>query len=270
MDKNFDGFNQITQLFQMQKIAFFVFGIILLIIIARMLTGLANRAINNIPSRRLLILQIVTIIIFLIYIVGGITIFYGAMRPSRELLLAIGGSVAVAMGLALKDLVSSLVAGLVLLFDQPFQVGDRVTFDSQYGEIKSIGLRTVRLITLDDNLVTIPNARFLTDVVASANDGNMDMMMVFDFHLALDADLPLARKIINEVLITSKYIFLKKPYSIVVSEIIIGNMIVLQLKAKAYVLDVKYEKLFQTDVVSRVNDYFQENAIKRPLLKLMA
>jgi len=52
--------------------------------------------------------------------------------------------------------VAVLVAGLLLLFDRPFRVGDRVSFNDVYGEIVSIGLRTVRLQTLDDNLVT-PN-----------------------------------------------------------------------------------------------------------------
>lgn len=43
-------------------------------------------------------------------------------------MLAAGGSIAVAVGLSLKDLAASVVAGLILLFDRPFQVGDRVTF----------------------------------------------------------------------------------------------------------------------------------------------
>ena len=96
---------------------------------------------------------------------------------AKEFMLAAGGSIAVALGFALKDIAASLVAGLLLLFDRPFRVGDRVSFADVYGEIVSIGLRTVRLQTLDDNLVTIPNSRFITDVVASGNSGELDMML---------------------------------------------------------------------------------------------
>lgn len=195
-------------------------------------------------------------------------IFYGALKPSKELILAIAGSIAVALGLALKDIVSSLVAGLVLLFDQPFQVGDRVNFGGEYGEIKSIGLRTVRLNTLDENLVTIPNSRFLTDIVSCGNSGNLEMMIVNNFHIALDADLKTAEEIIREAIITSKFSYLKKPILVIVSEVVLNGIIALELKAKSYVIDVKYEKAFQSDIVKKTKDWFNIAAIKRPVFSV--
>ena len=179
-------------------------------------------------------------------------------------MLAAGGSIAVALGFALKDIAASLVAGLLLLFDRPFRVGDRVSFADVYGEIVSIGLRTVRLQTLDDNLVTIPNSRFITDVVASGNSGELDMMIVTDFHVGLDADLEDAKAIIEEVIVTSRYAYLKKPVSFAIEEVEIGDMLAIRLRSKAYVLDVHYEKAFQSDIVVRVSKRFQEQQIPRP------
>src|SRR4051812_22270601 len=46
---------------------------------------------------------------------------------------------------------------------QPFQVGDRVQFSGEYEDILKIGLRSVRMNTLDHNVVTIPNNKVLTD-----------------------------------------------------------------------------------------------------------
>lgn len=266
MNNDVTQIGQIAQLFEFHKIAIFILGIALLVFLAKTFSKVSAEIIRKIPSKRLLILQISTILIFLIYIIGSITIFYSSLKPSKELLLTLGGSVAVAVGLSLKDLVSSLVSGLVLLFDQPFQVGDRVQFGNDYGEIRSIGLRAVRLVTLDDNVVTIPNSRFLTEVVACANDGAMDMMVVSDFHIAIDSDINLAKEIINEILITSKYIYLKKPFSIVVSEQVLHNIIAINLKVKSYVLDVKYEKPFQSEIVSKVIAGLQKHNIKRPTL----
>ena len=267
-DSSLDGLVQAMQMFEPSKIIAFALGIAFLFIINRSLKKISESLGGQFPSKRLLILQIVTIAIFLIYIIGVIAIFYGALKPSKELLLALGGSIAVAMGLALKDIVSSLVAGLVLLFDQPFQVGDRVTFDGEYGEIKSIGLRTVRLNTLDDNLVTIPNSRFLTDVVASGNSGCMDMMVVCDFHIALDADLNRAEEIIKEAITISEFSYLKKPIRIVINEVVLGGLVAIQIKAKAYVLDVKYEKAFQSDLVRKVKEWLNEEGIKRPIFEI--
>jgi hypothetical protein len=93
----------------------------------------------------------------------------------------------------------------------------------------------------------------------------MDMMTVNDFHLAIDSNLSLAKEVINEILITSKYIYLKKSFSIIVSEVNLNGIIAINLKVKSYVLDVKYEKIFQNEIVSKVIDSFNKNKIKRPV-----
>ncbi|MFA5982788.1 MAG: mechanosensitive ion channel domain-containing protein [Methylococcaceae bacterium] len=255
-----------AKLFEVWRIALLLGGIAFLASIASGLSRLAKSISDRLPSRRLLLLQIVTTLDFCIYIFGGAFFIYMALSPAKELLIALGGGAAVAIGLSLKDLVASLVAGLTLLFDRPFLVGDRVQFGDVYGEIKSIGLRSVKLITLDDSLVTIPNARFINDVVSSGNAGALDMMIVMPFHIAIDADIDCAQKLIYETVVTSRYAYLAKPVKVVVSEVLIGPIPVLKLTAKAYVFDVRYEKDFQTDVVTRVSKIFLAHNISRPKL----
>lgn len=188
-----------------------------------------------------------------------------SFQPSKELLVAIGGSAAVAVGFALKDIVGSVIAGFILLFDRPFQVGDRVCFDNTYGEIRSIGLRSVRLSTLDDNLVTIPNSKFLTEIVSSGNSGALDMMVVTTFYLSIFEDLEKARQLLHEVVITSRFIYLEKPVTITVEEVAVSNTFAIKLNVKAYVLDVKYEKAFLSDVTSRGSKVLQNANIIRPI-----
>ncbi len=219
---------------------------------------------DKVPARRFLILQITTLIGFLIYTLGTGALIVGVLNPPREFMLAAAGSIAVALGFALKDVAASLVAGLLLLFDRPFQVGDRISFGDTYGEIVAIGLRAVRVQTLDDNLVTIPNARFITDVVASGNAGELDMMVVTDFHVSVQADLERVRGIIEEVIVTSRYAYLKKPVTFAIEEVEIGHALAVRFRSKAYVLDVRYEKAFQSDVVLRVTALFRDQGIPRP------
>lgn len=264
-DQNINQMLEAANLFEVWRIALLLGGIAALVFIAGLMNRLAAGASERFPSHRLLFLQIVTTFDFCIYIFGGAFLIYIALSPAKELLIALGGGAAVAIGLSLKDLVASLVAGLTLLFDRPFLVGDRVQFGDVYGEIKSIGLRSVKLVTLDDSLVTIPNARFISDVVSSGNAGALDMMIVIPFHVALDADIEAARRLIHETVVTSRFAYLAKPVKVVASEIVIGHNLAVQLSAKAYVLDVQYEKDFQTDVVMRVTQAFFENQIKRPL-----
>jgi len=264
-DHDFSQLNEAIKLFEIWRIVLLLAGIGILVLTAGMLNRFATRASDNFPSHRLLFLQIVTTVNFCIYIFGGAFLIYVSLSPAKELLLALGGGAAVAIGLSLKDLVASLVAGLTLLFDRPFLVGDRVQFGDVYGEIKSIGLRSVKLVTLDDSLVTIPNARFISDVVSSGNAGALDMMIVIPFHIALDADVELAQRLIHEIVVTSRYVYLAKPVKVIATETVIAYGLALQLTAKAYVLDVQYEKDFQTDVVTRVSNALLKHQIKRPV-----
>ncbi|MCG8392198.1 MAG: mechanosensitive ion channel family protein [Pseudomonadales bacterium] len=254
----------VVELFNVYAILLLFIGGFLLWALNWGVSKASQKVTEKMPTRRFLILQITTLISFVLYTVGSAALIIGVLQPPREFMLAAGGSVAVALGFALKDIAASLVAGLLLLFDRPFRVGDRVSFDDVYGEIVSIGLRTVRLQTLDDNLVTIPNSRFITDVVASGNAGELDMMIVTDFHVALDADLEQARHIIEEVIFTSRYAYLKKPVTFAIEEVEVGYKLAIRLRAKAYVLDVHYEKAFQSDIVMRVSKRFAEMGVARP------
>ncbi len=256
--------NLIFDFLQLDKIIYFFLGFSSIILFSKLLTLWSDKIQIKFAGKRLLILQITTIITFVLYLIGTLTLFYIIFRPTKEILVAMGGSAAVAIGFALKEIVESIIAGFILLFDKPFQVGDRVSFNGEYGEIRSIGLRSVRLQTLDDNLVTIPNSKFLSDIVSSGNSGELDMMVTTNFYISVHEDLANVKKLLHEVVITSRYVFLEKPVSVVFEEVPLSNKFVVKATVKSYVLDVKFEKPFQSDIVTRANKLLNEEKILRP------
>lgn len=244
-----------------------LYGLLILAVtwfVVRTLTGTLTRLGQRFADKRLLLHQVSTIGRFLVYLVGigGAAAF--SLNLSREAVLALTGTAAVTIGLSLKDLVSSVVAGIIIIIDRPFQVGDRVNFAGTYGEIQSIGLRSVRLVTLDDNVVTIPNSKFLTDVVSSGNWGALDMLIQMDFFVGVDQDVALAKRLVEEALTTTRFIFTGKPWTVLVNQVMEQNHLAVRLRAKAYVLDVQYEKAFETDVTTRVLDAFRAHEVMPP------
>ncbi len=233
---------------------------------ARIVEATLVKLSKRFTHKRLLINQVSTLVRFAIYIAGIILAVMASFRLSNEVILAITGTAAVALGFALKDLAASILAGLIIIIDRPFQVGDRVSFNGTYGDIISIGLRSVRLFTLDHNVVTIPNNKFLTDIVSSGNWGDLEMLVQMDFHIGLDQDLALAKRLVGECLTTSPYTFTGKPWVVLVSQTAIDDYITLRLRAKAYVLDVQYEKAFETDVTERVIEAFNRYGIRPPTI----
>ncbi len=263
-ETNVESLSEVFELFSVTKIALVILGVLILGILAKAVNSAGEKLEMRLPSQRLVIAQFVTIISFLIYILGGVYLLYGVINPPKSLLLATSGTLAVAIGLSMKDLVASVVAGVILIFDRPFQVGDRVTFDGIYGEITTIGLRAVRLVTLDDSVVTIPNSKFVTDAVASGNFGAMDMLIEVNFHVDLSTDIKQAKEILYETAVTSPYVFLKKPVALVLTEMNFANRPAMQIRVKSYVLDVQFEKAFQSDLLIRGNEALVKAGITRP------
>jgi len=76
-------------------------------------------------------------------------------------LLAGIGILGLAVGLAAQESLANLIAGLTLLWDRPFRIGDRVTIAEMYGIVEEIGLRSTRLRTVEHRDVILPNREIL-------------------------------------------------------------------------------------------------------------
>lgn len=226
--------------------------------LTRALTGLGNRF----TDKRLVLNQVMTIARFGLWLVGFSLAAALSLNLSREVVLALTGTVAVAVGFALKDLLASIIAGVTIIVDRPFQVGDRVNFAGTYGEVTAIGLRSVRIVTLDDNVVTIPNNKFLTDVVSSGNWGALDMLIQIDFFVAPDQDIALAQRLVGEAITSSRFAYLKKPWTVPVAAVIEQGYAAVRVRAKVYVLDVQHEVALTSDVTIRVMEAFSQYGIR--------
>lgn len=213
---------------------------------------------------RLTIKQISVLVQFLLLFGGGFFSFSRLLMVSQDGVSLLLGLLALGLSWSSKDLIASLMAGITLLMDRPFQVGDRISFAGYYGEVVEIGLRTVRIIDLEDNLISIPNNQFLQGLVSSANSGTLDQMCVFRFYLGCDQDYRLAEKIVQEAVVASPYVFWQKSVSIYMKEGPVPNgaeRFAIHITAKAYVFDGRYESHFLSDVHRRVKQAFRKHHI---------
>lgn len=235
------------------------------ILIVRLMHRGMDRLSEAVTRHRLVIKQVSSLLAFGLYTLAFVLAFTSLFQLSSEAMLALSGTIAVTVGFALKDVAASYLAGFTILTNKPFQVGDRISFGGFYGEVKEIGLRTVRLVTLDDNLVTIPNNKFLTDIVASANAGALDCMVVMPFYISLSADHVRARAIVREAVLASKYLYLGKPMTVLYeAKLQEHGQVLIEINAKAYVYDARHEKAFASDVTDRVLTAFRAEGIPTP------
>jgi small-conductance mechanosensitive channel len=84
--------------------------------------------------------------------------------------LAMAGIIGLAFALAAQDLISNFYGGAVIMIDKPLKVGDRVKIEHYYGDVIDIGVRSTRLKTTDNQIITIPNNKITTNYVTNYSE----------------------------------------------------------------------------------------------------
>lgn len=204
------------------------------------------------PKRRLTVKRLIPVIriagwTFVIYV-----IIVGVFQPPIETVIAFFASVGVAIGFASQDLLKNIFGGLVILFDHPFQVGDKIEIGSYYGEVLEIGLRSTRIVTPDDSVVTVPNSEMMNQSISNSNSGESNCQVVAEFYLPQSTDTAKARSIAIEAAQVSRYIYLNKPIVVVFVHETNQHRTHLKMRLKAYVSDIRDEFAFKSDMTELV------------------
>jgi small-conductance mechanosensitive channel len=100
-------------------------------------------------------------------VVSGILIVLGTLGASPAGLVTVVGAVGLAFSLAIQDILKNFFAGVYLLLERPFRVGDRVKVKDQEGTVENIGVRTTTLRTAENVQVLVPNALIFSEIVAN-------------------------------------------------------------------------------------------------------
>mgnify|MGYP003562814401 FL=1 len=116
----------------------------------------------------------------------------------------------------------------------------------------SIGLRSTKIVTADDSMVTIPNSEIVNNTVSNSNSGEANCQVVAEIYLPLSVDMTMVRTIATEAAQSSKYIFLNKPIVVLFQNEIKEKRSFLKMRLKAYVMDIRYEFAFKSDMTEKV------------------
>ena len=230
---------------QFSLIAMIVVGTLAaILLLQRWLPWIADR----VPPRfRSVILPLGPLFRLILLFISLSTIVPLVIRPTLQNLLAVFGAAGLAIGFAFKDYASSLIAGVIAIYEVPYRPGDRVTIGGVYGEVLSLDLRAVRIVTPDDSVVTIPHAKIWTENIFNANDGHREQLCVADFFLHPEHDGIKVRQKLRDVALVSPFTQLHRPIAVVCREKPWGT----HYRLKAYPIDGRDEFPFVTDLTVR-------------------
>jgi len=104
---------------------------------------------------------------FVLMILLGLTWWLGVIGASWTAVVASLSIVTVALGLALQDVLKNLVAGIYVLLEQPFKIGDQIAVKGVAGKVEGIDIRTTIIRTNDGLQVLVPNSIVFTDILTN-------------------------------------------------------------------------------------------------------
>ena len=127
------------------------------VIVARLLSRWADRALNNAERLEPTVAKFLSNIIrYVLWVVVAITVLTQFGVQTTSIIAALGG-LALAVGLALQGTLSNVAAGVMILLQRPFRVGETITAGTVNGTVQAIGLFTTEVLQLDGLYVMVPN-----------------------------------------------------------------------------------------------------------------
>lgn len=114
-------------------------------------------------------------------------------------IIATLGIGSVAIGFAFQDIVKNFLAGIILLIEEPFRIGDEVVINSYQGKVENISIRTTQIRTYQGEKILLPNATVFTDAVEVRTayvSRRTDLGVGVDYNTAL----PEANEILNKTI----------------------------------------------------------------------
>ncbi|MFP5319834.1 MAG: mechanosensitive ion channel family protein [Acidimicrobiia bacterium] len=128
----------------------------------------------------------------------AVTIVFPSVRPVDVLTGA--GVLTIAAGFAFQDILQNMLAGVLLLFRQPFRGGDQITVGEATGTVEEINIRETVITTYDGRRILVPNAKVYTDVI-HVQTAHPTTRSSFRVGIAYEADMALARRIAVEAVV---------------------------------------------------------------------
>jgi small conductance mechanosensitive channel len=119
---------------------------------------------TNDPNARVLAGRLVYGVYGGVLVLGAVWVL-GVAGVELAAIVATFGVIGLAFSLALQDILKSFFAGMYLLFERPFLIGDEIQVKEHLGRVERIGFRATSIRTKDDVLVVVPNAVFFTEAV---------------------------------------------------------------------------------------------------------
>ncbi len=205
--------------------------------------------------------SIATIIRYTIITIGFIIILQSTGIDLSALGLLVG-ALGIGIGFGLQNITNNFISGIIILFERPVKVGDRIEVNNVTGNIVQIAVRATTVVTNDNISIIVPNSEFVNSVVINWSLENRNVRFNFPVGVSYKEDPQKIRKLLIEVALENKGV-LKEPSPDVLFEEFGESSLVFNLR----VWSSEYSdrpKVLKSQLYYSIFEKFKEHGVEIP------
>jgi len=134
-----------------------------------------------------------------VIVVIGFLISFQFVGIDLSSLAVIFGLLSVGIGFGLQNITANFISGLIIMFERPISVGDRVDVAGVEGDVTEINIRSTKIHTLNNISIIVPNSQFVESNVVNYSHGNPTFRLDMSVGVSYSSDLDTVLKALNEV-----------------------------------------------------------------------
>ena len=138
-------------------------------------------------------------IIRYVVLTAGLVIILQTAGIDVSTLTVLFGALGIGIGFGLQNITNNFVSGLILLFERPIKVGDRIEIDNVHGDVVNISPRATTIVTNDNIAIIVPNAEFISSKVVNWSYTDRNVRFNFPVGVAYHSDPEKVRTILLDV-----------------------------------------------------------------------
>jgi len=194
-------------------------------------------------------------------IVIGIIIAFNSIGIDLRGLTVIFGLLSVGIGFGLQNITSNFISGLILLFEQPIKVGDRVTVGDTEGDVVEINIRSTTIRSLNNISYIVPNSQFISSQVINWSHVDPKVRIDLNVGVSYNSDLDLVTRSLAEVAIDNKEVLKHPKPEVLFMEFGDSSW---NLKLRVWIINPKRHYYVRSDLNCAIVHKFRENNIEIP------
>jgi small-conductance mechanosensitive channel len=135
---------------------------------------------------------------YLVLLVGFLVVLQTA-GIDLTTLNVIAGAVGIGVGFGLQNVANNFISGLIILFERPIKVGDRIEVGNVDGDVIEIGARSTTVLTNDNISIIVPNSKFITENIVNWKYTDSRVRFHIPVGVSYNSDVRLVETLLQEV-----------------------------------------------------------------------